>query len=76
MVRCDSPNRGVWRVPYYRLYFMDRYSGHIDHFREFEAETDDAAMDVSETWSDGRPMELWNLGRKLRRWDVEPSLPD
>ena len=22
---------------YYRLYFMDRYSGHIDHFREFEA---------------------------------------
>ena len=22
---------------YYRLYFMDRFSGHIDHFREFEA---------------------------------------
>ena len=76
MVRCDSPNRGVWRVPYYRLYFMDRYSGHIDHFREFEAESDDAAMNVSETWRDGRPMELWNLGRKLRRWEIEPTLPD
>ena len=76
MVRCVSPNRGVWRVPYYRLYFMDRYSGHIDHFREFEAETDDAAMNVSETWRDGRPMELWNLGRKLRRWEIEPTSPD
>ena len=76
MVRCDSPNRGVWRVPYYRLYFMDRFSGHIDHFREFEAETDDAAMNVSETWRDGRPMELWNLGRKLRRWEIEPTSPD
>ena len=63
-------------MPYYRLYFMDRYSGHIDHFREFEAETDDAAMDVSETWRDGRPMELWNLGRKLRRWEIEPTVPD
>jgi hypothetical protein len=55
---------------------MDRYSGHIDHFREFEAETDDAAMNVSETWRDGRPMELWNLSRKLRRWEIESTLPD
>ena len=61
---------------YYRLYFMDRFSGHIDHFREFEAETDDAAMNVSETWRDGRPMELWNLGRKLRRGEIEPTSPD
>ena len=29
---------------YYRLYFMDRFSGHIDHFREFEAEDDAAAL--------------------------------
>ena len=27
-------------MPYYRLDFMDRFSGHIDHFREFEAEDD------------------------------------
>jgi hypothetical protein len=55
---------------------MDRYSGHIDHFREFEADSDDAALSVSESWRDGRPMELWNLNRKLRRWEVEPFLPD
>lgn len=54
---------------YYRLYFMDRYSGHIDHFREFEAETDDAALQIAERSLNGRPMELWNRQRKLKRWD-------
>lgn len=63
-------------MPYYRLYFMDRHSGHIDHFREYEAETDDAALSVAETRRDGRPMELWNLSRKLRRWEIEPFRPD
>jgi hypothetical protein len=54
---------------------MDRYSGHIEHFREFEAEDDDAAMAIAEGWRENRPMELWNRERKLRRWD-EPQLPD
>ncbi|MBW0008335.1 MAG: hypothetical protein JO335_11565 [Sphingomonas sp.] len=60
---------------YYRLYFMDRFSGHIDHFREFEAEDDDAALIVAEGWREDRPMELWNRHHKLRRWDV-PELSD
>jgi hypothetical protein len=55
---------------YYRLYFMDRFSGHIDHFREFEAADDDAALAIAERWREDRPMELWNLERKLRRWVV------
>ena len=59
---------------YYRLYFINRYSGHIDHFREFEAEDDAAALAVSEGWREDRPMELWNQERKLRRW--EPVEPD
>jgi len=54
---------------YYRLYYFDRFSGHIDHFREFEAEDDDAAIAVAQGWSDGRSMELWNRQRRLRRWD-------
>ena len=54
---------------YYRLYFMDRFSGHIDYFREFEAETDDDAMRTAESWREDRPMELWNRQRKLQRWD-------
>lgn len=60
---------------YYRLYFMDRFSGHIDHFREFEAEDDAAALAVAEGWREERPMELWSGPLKLRHWDVAP-LPD
>ena len=57
---------------YYRLYYMDRFSGHIDHFREFEAEDDSAAMIIAERWHDGRAMELWNRHRKLKRWSETP----
>ena len=56
---------------YYRLYFMHRVTGHIDHYREFEAEDDQAALAISEGWWNGQPMELWNLERKLKRWDEE-----
>ncbi|HUP67554.1 MAG TPA: hypothetical protein VM145_05010 [Sphingomicrobium sp.] len=54
---------------YYRLYFMDRFSGHIEHFREFEAVDDDVAISLAEAWANGRAMELWNRHRKLKRWD-------
>ncbi len=57
---------------YYRLYFMHRFSGHIDHYREFEADNDTAALAIAEGWREHQPMELWNLQRKLRHWDEEP----
>lgn len=57
---------------YYRLYFMDHVSGHIDHFREFEAEHDDAALAIAERWREEQPMELWNRERKLKHWDDQP----
>jgi hypothetical protein len=60
---------------YYRLYFIDRSSGHIDHFREFEADDDEAAFVIAERWREGSPMELWNRSRKLKRWGDDP-LPD
>ena len=58
---------------YYRLYFMDRFSGHIDHFRDFEAEDDKEAVAIAEGWRATQPMELWNRERKLRHWDDEPA---
>ncbi|HEV2593951.1 MAG TPA: hypothetical protein VGU01_01980 [Sphingomicrobium sp.] len=61
---------------YYRLYFMDRSGGHIDHFREFEAENDDAALATAEDWHDGQAMELWNQERKLKHWNVAPLTND
>ena len=43
-------------MPYYRLYFMDRFSGHIDHVREFEADDDVDALAVV-IWGEGGPPE-------------------
>lgn len=57
-------------MSYYRLYFMDRFSGHIDHFREFQAEHDDDALAIAERWREDRPMELWNRERKLKHWNM------
>ena len=54
---------------YYRVYFMDCFSGHIEHFREFEAEEDSAAIAVAEGMATGRAMELWSRQRKLKRWE-------
>jgi hypothetical protein len=67
---------GVSGMPYYRLYFMDRFSGHIDRFREFEAEGDSAACARAEEWRGSQPMELWRLHRKLKHWDAAAVLPD
>ena len=58
--------RGWPALRYYRLYFMNRSSGHIDQFREFEAADDESAIAAAENWLDGQPMELWNQDRKLK----------
>ena len=59
----------------YRLYFMDRFSGHIDHRRDFLAHSDPEAIGIAEGWFDGAPMELWLGDRKLKRWDERPLAP-
>jgi hypothetical protein len=62
-------------MDYYRLYFMDRFSGHIEHFREFEAEDDSAAIAAAEGLGTGGPMELWSRQRKLKHWDRDSPKP-
>jgi hypothetical protein len=66
----------VAQMLYYRLYYFDRFSGHIDHFREFEAADDPSALKLADGWSDGRAMELWNRERRLKRWEGVPSTID
>ena len=61
---------------YYRLYFFDDSSGHIDHFREFEADDDSAAVRIADGWRDGHPMELWTGTRRLKRWMRETPVSD
>jgi hypothetical protein len=59
----------------YRLYFMDRFSGHIDHRREFVADSDAEAIEIAHGWFDGTPMELWTGSHKLKRWEADPLAP-
>jgi len=59
----------------YRLYFMDRFSGHIDHRRDFLASDDAHAVEIAQTWFAGAPMELWLGGHKLKRWEEQPLVP-
>ena len=62
---------GGMRMGSYRLYFMDRFSGHIEHRREFLAGDDAEAIQIAEGWKTGQPMELWSGSYKLKRWESQ-----
>ena len=62
-------------MTYYRLYFFDG-SNHIEHFREFEANSDVEALRQSEDWRDVHAMELWSGGRKVSNWTSRSSSPE
>jgi hypothetical protein len=59
----------------YRLYYMDRFSGHIDHRRVFVAAGDTAAIKAANGWTTDQPMELWQAGRKVKRWEPASAIP-
>ena len=54
----------------YRLYFIDRFSGHIETSREFHADDDSAAIELAAGLRKGQPMELWSRDRKVKRWEA------
>lgn len=55
-------------MAYYRLYFMDSLSGHVESVVELEAPGDDEAVRKAETHRGRVAMELWCSRRKVRRW--------
>ena len=62
-------------MSYYRLYYLNPRSGHIDRFEEFEAEDDTGALSHAERRLDHSPLELWSGGRKIVHLDpVAPNL--
>ena len=63
-------------MTYYRLYFLDRFSGHIDRFREFETRTDADAVAQAEEWRETSAMELWCGPRKVMRWEPPAFTPE
>ena len=52
---------------YYRLYFMDSFSGHIERFEEFDAADDAAALVLAKAKQGPSALELWCSQRKVAR---------
>ena len=49
--------------------FLFNSVGHIQASHEFETEHDEAAIVIAERWREGGKMELWQLDRRVKRWD-------
>lgn len=52
---------------YYRLYFMNSFSGHIERFEEFDAADDAAAIVLAKAKQGPLALELWCSHRKVTR---------
>ena len=57
----------------FRLYLLDRFSGHIQQVEEFPAGSDAEAIACVERRKDRVPTELWCGSRKVRRFDALPE---
>jgi hypothetical protein len=55
----------------YRLYFLHSVDHLISHSHEFEAESDDRAIQTAEAWREGRRAELWTGARKVKAWAAD-----
>jgi hypothetical protein len=67
--QCFNPNQapfGDFILPYYRLYYLDPHSGHIDRFEEFDAAGDIEAIGRAGDRQCEGPLELWSERRKVR----------
>lgn len=58
----------------YRLYVFAE--GRVFQPNEFQASDDKRAIEIAEqSWSEGRQMELWAHGRRVRSWGFPTSPP-
>ena len=60
-------------MPEYRLYFLDRFTGHIEGAENFHASDDPAAVHRVQQHPRTQPLELWREGKKVARFDVPPD---
>jgi hypothetical protein len=60
--------RGGAHLIQYRLYYLDSVDRLISRSFEFEAEDDETAIRLAETYRDGKHAELWTGTRKLKVW--------
>jgi hypothetical protein len=57
-------------MSYYRLYFMNKFNGHIERFEEFEARDDGEAAALAECKRGALGLELWCSHRKVAQLDA------
>jgi hypothetical protein len=55
------------RMPYYRLYYLNRGSGHIDRAEEIDAADDVRAVAIVRERERDTAVELWQQSRKVMR---------
>ena len=60
-------------MPEYRLYHLDRFSGHIERAETLHAADDVAAIHRIQLRQSPEPMELWCGARKVSRFDGTPE---
>lgn len=60
-------------MPDYRLYFLDRHTGHIEGAENFHAADDVSAVHQIELREHSQPMELWCGARKVAHFDAVPE---
>ena len=61
-------------MPGYRLYLLDRFSGHIDGVEEIRSADDVGAIAQVTEKERGVPVELWCGSRKVCRIDAPPEV--
>ena len=60
----------------YRLYYLDRLTGHIDEVEDIAATDDSEAIAMAAARPDHRARELWHRHHKLKHWDDALDLAD
>ena len=60
-------------MPDYRLYLLNRHSGHIDGVDSFHSADDIEAICLVTQRGHNVPTELWCGGRKVARFDARPE---
>lgn len=58
---------------HYRLYLMNRFSGHIDAVRDIAAPEDLTAIGCAAEFAGRRAVELWYGSRKVHRFEASAA---
>jgi hypothetical protein len=59
----------------YRLYLIDRITGHFTNRRDFSSDDDTSAMNMASGCNEPGAKELWRGVHMVKRWEAIPPKP-